>query len=465
MFAGATLVALVLVLIRMALGGPGLLGWYLLAWGLFAAAFWGARKVPKRELTVLVVAGGIVVTATGLVAPPSTSSDSYRYAWDGRVQAAGHSPYDYAPADPVLGPLRDDWLFPDDCAAPGLAPVAGGACTRMNRPLVHTIYPPLAEGYFRLVHWLAPEGARHKPYQVGGALMAIAVLLALLRWTGVRQAACWAWCPAVPAEAVNDAHVDMLGVLLVVLAFCVVRGGVGGGGVVRGGVVWGRGALLGAGIATKLLPAAALPGALSGVLRDGVAWRRVLAVVLPAGAVVVLTYLPYVLASRASVLGYLFGYLQEEGYEAPSARERYGVLRLVMPDFWAPYAAVAVLGLVIWQVLRHGDPDRPWAGALLVSGSLLLLLTPAYSWYALLVVALAAMDGRWEWLGVALAGAVAYLSGPSTLAYALATVGVVAGWAVRRRRHPSRRTARISEIARTVPRTVPVTLDRPRRAR
>ncbi|MEV0344776.1 hypothetical protein AB0H88_03365 [Nonomuraea sp. NPDC050680] len=418
-FAGATLVALVLVLIRMALGRPGLLGWYLLAWGLFAAAFWWARKVPKRELTLLVVAGGIVVTATGLVAPPSTSTDSFRYAWDGRVQAAGHSPYDYAPADPALGPLRDDWLFPDDCAAPDRARVAEGVCTRINRPLVHTIYPPLAEGYFRLVHWLSPDGARHKPYQVGGALMAIAVLLALLRWIGVRQAACWAWCPAVPAEAVNNAHVDMLGVLLVVLAFCVVRG---------------RGALLGAGIAAKLLPAVTLPGALSGVLRDGVAWRRVLAIVLPAGAVVVLAYLPYVLASRASVLGYLFGYLQEEGYEAPSARARYGVLRLVMPDSWTPFAAIAVLALVIWLVLRHGDPDRPWAGALLVSGSLLLLLTPAYSWYALLVVALAAMDGRWEWLGVALAGAVTYQFGPSTLAYALATVAVVAGWAVRQRR-------------------------------
>ncbi|MFC7586521.1 hypothetical protein ACFQYP_24330 [Nonomuraea antimicrobica] len=38
---------------------------------------------------------------------------------------------------------------------------------------------------------------------------------------------------------------------------------------------------------------------------------------------------------------------------------------------------------------------------------------PRYSWYALLVVALAAMDGRWEWLGVALAGAVAYIAGPS----------------------------------------------------
>jgi hypothetical protein len=247
--------------------------------------------------------------------------------------------------------------------------------------------------------------------------MAIAVLLALCQWAGVRTAAYWAWCPAVPVEAVNNAHVDMLGVLLVVLAFCVVRG---------------RGALLGAAVAAKLLPAVTLAGALSGVLRDGVHRRRILTVLLPAGAVVVLAYLPYVLASNASVLGYLSGYFQEEGYETPSARERFALLRLVLPDAWTPYAAILLLGLISWYVLRHGDPDRPWGGALLVTGSLLLLLTPAYSWYALLVVALVALDGRWEWLGVALAGAVSYLSGPTTLAYTAAALAVVAGWAVRR---------------------------------
>lgn len=416
-YVGATLSALVLVLVRMAMGRPDLLTWYLVAWALFAAALWWARKVPGRQLTALVVAGGVVVISTGLVAPPSTSSDSYRYAWDGRVQAAGISPYDHVPADPALTELRDGWLFPVDCAASDRARVSEGVCTRINRPLVHTIYPPLAQGYFLLVHWLSPADSQHKPFQLGGALMAIAVLLALVRWVGVRAAAYWAWCPAVPAEAVSNAHIDMLGVLLVVLALCVVRG---------------RGAMLGAAVVAKLVPVAALPGALSGVIKNGVAWRRILAIGVPAVVVVVLAYLPYALASRGSVLGYLFGYFHEEGYEAPSTRERYGLLRLVLPDSWAPFAAVLILALVVWHVLRNGDPERPWAGALLVSGSLLLVLTPEYSWYALLVAALAAMDGRWEWLSVALAGAVSYQFGPTTLAYTLATVAVVAGWVVRR---------------------------------
>ncbi|MGW3345911.1 hypothetical protein ACWDA3_21575 [Nonomuraea rubra] len=445
---GGILAALAAVLVR-TVAGPSGLGWYLTAWVLFASAVWVARRVPERRLGPLVVAGGIVLAATGLAAPPSNSTDSFRYAWDGRVQAAGVSPYDHPPSAPELVGLRDGWLFPADCAA--RYPLPDGGCTRINRPTEPTIYPPVAQGYFLLVHWLSPEGSRHKALQVGGWVMAVLALVALCRVAGARRAAYWAWCPAVPVEAVNNAHVDMLGVLLVVLAFCAVGAGRA------------RGALLGAAIAAKLLPATALPGALSGVLAGrpsgvlpgrlsgalaggptprptgrpagrlagGGVWRRVAVTVVPAALVVGLSYLPHVLASGGSVLGYLPGYLQEERYDGGGGR--YAVLRLVLPDSWAPYAAVAALGLIALFVLRYGDPDRPWRGALLVSGSLLLLFTPGYSWYALLVVALVAMDGRWEWLGVALAGAVAYAAGPGSQFYAAAALAVLIGWAARLR--------------------------------
>lgn len=49
-------------------------------------------------------------------APPRTSTDMFRYAWDGRVQAAGISPYAHPPAAPEPAPLRDDWLFPSEGA-------------------------------------------------------------------------------------------------------------------------------------------------------------------------------------------------------------------------------------------------------------------------------------------------------------------------------------------------------------
>ncbi|MFC7106572.1 hypothetical protein ACFQQB_42890 [Nonomuraea rubra] len=180
----------------------------------------------------------------------------------------------------------------------------------------------------------------------------------------------------------------------------------------------------------------------AGRLTGGGVWRRVAVTVVPAALVVGLSYLPYVLASGGSVLGYLPGYLQEERYDGGGGR--YAVLRLVLPDSWAPYAAVAALGLIALFVLRYGDPDRPWRGALLVSGSLLLLFTPGYSWYALLVVALVAMDGRWEWLGVALAGAVAYAAGPGSQFYAAAALAVLIGWAARLRHRADGRAARPS---------------------
>ncbi|MFD3808302.1 glycosyltransferase 87 family protein [Streptomyces sp. NPDC058611] len=415
----------------------GLSWWYAAAWLLFAAAVWSLRHTPVRDVLALVLAGGIAVAATGLAAPPRTSTDSYRYAWDGRVQAAAISPYDHAPAEPELAALRDSWLFPTGatCAQPDREPIPAPAgqthCTRINRPQAHTIYPPVAEGYFLLVHQLSPQGARHKPLQTGGAFLSAAttaaLLLVLRRRGNVRHAAYWAWCPAVPVEAVNNAHADVLAALLTVLAL---------GAVTLHRTV--GGALLGAAIATKLLPALVLPGALCGVRRA----RDALAVLLPATAVAALVYLPYILLSESSVLGYLGGYLREEGYDDSAATNRYAVARLLLPDAWVLPAAAAVMLAVTWHVLRHGDPERPWSGALLTTGTAFLLLTPGYPWYALLIVALVALDGRWEWLGIALAGAATYVTSRAfdhadaagTTAYAVGAGAVLIGWAVRRTR-------------------------------
>ncbi|MGI5404052.1 glycosyltransferase 87 family protein [Streptomyces sp. CA-135486] len=465
----------------------GLAWWYAACWALFAAAALAVRKAPLRHAVVLIVAGGVTVAATGLLAPPRTSTDSYRYAWDGRVQAAGISPYDHAPADPALAGLRDDWLFPTGtgCTGPDRAPVPGPVgeahCTRINRPQVHTIYPPVAEGYFLLVHELSPDGARHKALQTGGALLSLAttaaLLLVLRRRGDPRRAAYWAWCPIVPIEAVNNAHADVLGALLAVVGLagvCWIRPDQRAGSgdersfrarratgehrrltTTRRGAVPGPasparserhpqgvrrrmagGALLGAAIVTKLLPAVVLPGALSGVRRV----RDAAAVLLPAAAVVAVSYLPYVLASDSSVLGFLGGYMEEEGYDDPSADNRFALLRLVLPDGWAPGAAVLVLLAVTVHVIWRGDPERPWSGALLVTGTAFLLLTPGYSWYALLLVALVALDGRWEWLAVAVAGAAKYVGvymgvkpdGLGTTVYAVAAGAVLAGRVLRR---------------------------------
>ncbi|MFF8293472.1 glycosyltransferase 87 family protein [Streptomyces sp. NPDC016309] len=426
----AALTTALTVLLRGDTLGVPFLTAYAACWALFATGVVALRRVPAHMVVPLVLAGAVAVTATGLVAAPRTSTDSYRYAWDGRVQAAGISPYDHAPADPALARLRDAWLFPGPAAcAHGreLAALADGGCTRINRPAVHTIYPPVAEGWFLLVHALAPADTRHKALQTGAAVLSLAVtglLVAVLRrWGDPRQASWWAWCPAVPVEAVNNAHADVLAVLFSVAALAVVARR-----RVTGGI------LLGLAIAAKLLPAVLLPGALSGVRRP----RTILAVVAPAVTVVGMLYLPYVLLSDGSVLGYLGGYAQEEGYDDAGAGSRYALLRLVLPDAWAPAAVPLVMTAATLTVWWRGDPERPWRGALLTTGTAFLLLTPGYSWYALLLVALVALDGRWEWLAVAVAGAVSYLAGPDigagvvTGAYGAAALMAGAGsWARR----------------------------------
>ncbi len=373
-----------------AVGTPNDARWTLLAlvgamWLAFALAARTVLRVPARHAVPLVIAGGILLQGIGLAAPPRSTDDFYRYAWDGRVQAAGIDPYRYPPNHPALAPLRDDWLFPPGCQHP--------ACTVINHPQFRTIYPPVAQAWFRVVHAASPAGSRHKPWQLAVALLAVLTALAIvavLRQSGrdPRWVVLWAWCPTVAIETGNAAHVDVLGVLLVVAGL---------GLVARRRAVAG-GALLGAAVAVKFLPALVFPA----VVR-----RRGLVVLGAAVATFAVSYLPHVLAVGPDVLGFLPGYLDEEGYDGT---ERFPVLRLVLPAGAVPAEAVAVVaalilaataGLVAWRT----DPDHPADGAVVVVGLALLLAGPSYPWYALILVALVALSGRWIWLVVA---AVAY---------------------------------------------------------
>ncbi|MFE9423685.1 hypothetical protein ACFYNO_12075 [Kitasatospora sp. NPDC006697] len=419
--------------------------WYALDAALFAVSLLLLRRVPRHQVAALVLAGSAAVAAVGLLAPPRTSDDAYRYVWDGRVQAAGLSPYAYPPQAPELARLREPGLFPvtGGCTGWDERRTADGACTRINRPAVHTIYPPVAEAWFLALH---PFGGGVRAVQAAGALLAVATTGALLLVGGAERwrAALWGWCPGLTVWSVNDAHIDTLGALLMVAGLGCLARRPGRPGPRERRRAWTGGALLGGAVATKLLPVLALPGALSGVLARRPTRRDLLAPVAALG-VFALSYLPYLAVSGRGVLGYLPGYLREEGYEADGI-QRFGLLRLVLPDRLVPAAAVLVLGAVLLGVLRFGDPGRPWRGALLVTGSALLLVEPDYPWYGLLVVALVALDGRWEWLAVPAAGQALYLAGGALqvqqAAYGAALACVLAGALLRWRRAGAAVTAR-----------------------
>src|SRR5712692_7396443 len=178
----SVMAGLVLMLVRPSID-PARIRWLPLligAWLAFIAAAWLLRKVPLRTSVVLILLGGIAIQVAAVSAPPQGSNDLYRYIWDGRVQAAGIDPYQYVPTATQLTGLRNEFLFysgAEYCVSPSYVsshPAAEltAGCTRINRPTVPTIYPPVAEAYFLGVYYLHPADDSSTPIQAITALAA-----------------------------------------------------------------------------------------------------------------------------------------------------------------------------------------------------------------------------------------------------------------------------------------------------
>jgi hypothetical protein len=376
------------------------------AWVVFGCAAWLVRGVTVKLAVGLIVLGGIALQLVALAGPPQNSSDLYRYIWDGRVQLAGIDPYLYAPSAQGVAALRNDLLWAPlktgrqdgypDCVTnrphrldPSFSRVAG--CTKMNKPKVQTVYPPVAEAYFTAVQLAAPADTSTTPVQGAAAGFAVLVLGALLfglRRFGknLRLAALWAWCPTVPLEAGQNGHVDVVAVFLALLALLVLARA-----KTTGRVLWG-GVLLGLAIATKVTPVLVMPA----VLRRG--WRLICAAVASS---ILLVYVPHVIAVGSRIIGFFPGYLKQEGYSNGSG---YSVIGLVVHGKAATAVAVLLLGLIALAVIRYGDPDQPWRGGVLMTAAALAVCTPDFQWYAILLVMLVALDGRPEWLAIAAGG-------------------------------------------------------------
>jgi Glycosyltransferase family 87 len=427
------------------------------AWIAFLSAAWLLRKVPLRASVMLILLGGIAIQLAAVSAPPQNSDDMYRYVWDGRVQAAGIDPYEYVPAARQLTGLRDELLWHPGarwCVRPAYvsrhpaADLATG-CTAINRPTVPTIYPPVAEAYFLGVHYLPEADESTTPIQAATALAAVlttVLLLFGLRRLGrdVRMAALWSWCPTVALEAGNSAHVDVIAVgitaaALLVLATARTRRKTVGGGI-----------LLGLAIATKVTPVLTVPAVLArghgagpggrppGTPRERIG-RRHLTILAAAGSAFAVVYIPHVIAVGGKVIGFLPGYLKEEGYTSGT---RFAIIGLFAGGRVAIAVAVLALAAVALAVLRYSDPDQPWQGGVVMTGAALAITTPPWQWYALLLVMLVALDGRPEWLAFAAGGY--YASEPNmgrltiptgyhdTFAYGVSVLIVLGGWLVRR---------------------------------
>jgi hypothetical protein len=348
---------------------------------LWLAGVWAAVGTsPRLSLRVVFVIAVVLRLAATSGTTPSISNDLYRYAWDAHVQLAGVDPYRYPPAASQLVYLRGpSGLWPSPALCRHVHLPAG--CTLLNRPQDRTIYPPVAEAWFVVVHFLASGSNRSRPWQLAGGLVddATIVLIALGlcgQRRDPRQVAWYALCPLPVIEFAGNGHVDGLALLLLVAAVLALR---------RGRPGW-AGVMVGLATMVKLYPALAV----AAWWRRG-RWRLTLA----AAAVVVLSEAAHVPAVGSRVLGYLPGYINEEHYTSGG---RFLLLALLgLPGaLTTALAAAIVLTVTIW-VARRGYEPAPGLAALLTT--LLLVTTPVQPWYAATVAGVGVLAGA-PWLAV-----------------------------------------------------------------
>ena len=163
----------------------------------------------------------LALRLAALAGPPVLSDDLYRYAWDGRVQVAGHRPLPAHAPSSRAGRPAGAWLWPDaaGCAEPRprarAAPASTGRrCARSTRRV--------AQAWFTAVYRVAGIDARHKAWQVAGLVGDMALVGPAARWScgpggatsgGPRSTPCR---PFPVVEVVNNGHVDGLAALFVV---------------------------------------------------------------------------------------------------------------------------------------------------------------------------------------------------------------------------------------------------------
>jgi hypothetical protein len=166
-------------------------------------AVWRARPSISGRWTVLIIAAGILFRVTVAPAGPATTSDIYRYVWEGRVVRAGMNPYLHGPRDPELAPLRN-WVWP-----------------LVQHKSVPAAYPPVAQYVFLLASFVPLNPVIG--LKVILALFDVLTVLLLANLIGQlgrppAWAICYAWHPLVVCEVIARGHLDSLGIFFLVLA-------------------------------------------------------------------------------------------------------------------------------------------------------------------------------------------------------------------------------------------------------
>ena len=237
-------------------------------------------EFPKR-----VIVFGLALSAVWhfqfLRMPPGLDDDIHRYLWDGRVQRLGYNPYIVVPSDPALASLHTS------------------ETRTLNNPEVPSPYPAGAQLFFRAVTSIHESTFALKVAFVVCDLAIVFVLLDVLRCTrqGEHWVLAYAWHPLLAIEVAGSGHVDIVGVLLLLVSVAAL--------VRRWRVV--AALAFGLAVSVKFLPIVLLP----------LYWRRVRIRDAALAAIAVgLLYVPFLSHGRIPI-GSLGTYVQRFRFNDP----------------------------------------------------------------------------------------------------------------------------------------------------
>jgi alpha-1,6-mannosyltransferase len=298
-------------------------------------------EFPKR-----VIVFGLALSALWhfqfLRMPPGLDDDVHRYVWDGHVQRLGYNPYILVPSDPALAGLHTS------------------ETRTLNNPEVPSPYPPGAQLFFRAVVAIHESTFALKVAFVICDMALVFVLFDVLRRTGQGEhwVVAYAWHPLLAIEVAGSGHVDIVGVLLLLVSVAA---------LVRR---WRAVAALAFGLAVsvKFLPILLLP----------LYWKRVRIRDGALAAVVLgLLYVPFLDHGRIP-FGSLGTYVQRFRFNDPIFAT---LERVTAPQVVAGLAVLVGIVTAIWMRRTSAEPASD-AFAWPMAASL-LCAPVVYPWYML----------------------------------------------------------------------------------
>ena len=328
------------------------------------AVRWFETLAPRLHLRALWALAIALRVAMLWCAP---GDDFWRYAWEGRVQNAGANPYELSPASPELAHLRDaHW-------------------EKINHPEVAAIYPPAIEFTFAGITRVSASVHGFKIIFIAADLITLGFLLRLVK---ARDAAWYAWNPAIVYAFAGAAHYDSLMLLAATGAIVALHESHS----TRLGLQLASVSFLAIAISLKFVPAILVP--VWAFALGSRAWMLAMCAALPAALAI-----PF--GGIAATLQPFRGFADVTRFNE--------LLVWIFPNPWGrnwPVNTLLCIGVAAILIrLRHDWPRC----ALWVMGAALILSPVLHPWYATWILPLAIWRRQPAWTVLSISALAAFL--------------------------------------------------------